>query len=68
MSTNQASSIASRTVSFVETTHYFSWMLQFWKKVLRKLPGPKTEKVNAGGEHCMTRRFTMWDLEEIALA
>jgi len=68
MSTNSASSIASRTVSFVEITHYFSWMLHFLKKVLRKLSGLKREEVNAEGEHCMTRSFTLWVLEEIALA
>jgi len=52
---------------FVEITHYLPWMLHFWKKALRKLSGPKREEVNAGGEHYMTRRFTVWVLGEIVL-
>jgi hypothetical protein len=68
MSTNSASSIASRTVSFVEISCYFSWMLHLWKKVLRELTGPKREEVNAGGEHCMAGSFTVWVLDEIVLA
>jgi hypothetical protein len=43
-------------------------MLHFWKKVLKKFSGPKREEVNAAGEHCMTRNFTVWVLDEIALA
>jgi len=68
ISTNPASSIASRTVSFVEITRYVPWMLHFWTKVLRKLCGPRGKEMNAGGEPCMTRSFIMWVLDEIALA
>jgi len=36
--------------------------------VLRKLSGLERGEVNAEGEHCVARSFTLWVVEEMALA